>query len=174
MEGKAANMADIVLAKTDEDIKAISEIAEKVWGETYGPLLPPGQLEYMLEKFQSVEAIKRQISQEGYQYYMFMNEAGAVGFMGISPDNMKPGELLLSKIYLLKEHRGKGIISKAFAYVKTVALESGMKSIWLTVNKENKHAQEVYLHYGFEKTDSVVTDIGQGYVMDDYIMTCKL
>jgi hypothetical protein len=37
------------------------------------------------------------------------------------------------------------------------------------VNKYNK-AKDFYLHNGFEIAESVVVQIGNGYVMDDFIM----
>ena len=50
----------------------------------------------------------------------------------------------------------------------------GKKSVYLTVNKHNDRAVAVYKKIGFELTDSVVTDIGSGFVMDDYIFTYVL
>ena len=44
------------------------------------------------------------------------------------------------------------------------------KSISLTVNKYNTDSIKAYEKMGFEKIDSVVMDIGNGYVMDDYVM----
>ena len=38
------------------------------------------------------------------------------------------------------------------------------------VNKNNKDAIEKYIHLGFKQIDFVVPDIGNGYVMDDYVM----
>ena len=37
----------------------------------------------------------------------------------------------------------------------------------LTCNKHNTHSLDVYKKWGFEKVDEDVTDIGNGYVMDD-------
>lgn len=48
------------------------------------------------------------------------------------------------------------------------------KKIYLTVNKTNIKAIRVYERFGFEKTDQVVFDIGNGYVMDDYIYEVKV
>jgi hypothetical protein len=40
----------------------------------------------------------------------------------------------------------------------------------LTVNKYNTSSIKAYLALGFSVTDAVVTDIGEGYSMDDYVM----
>ena len=50
------------------------------------------------------------------------------------------------------------------------AMQKSYKSIQLTVNKYNTNTISAYKKWGFEIIDSVVTDIGEGFVMDDYIM----
>ena len=50
------------------------------------------------------------------------------------------------------------------------SLKNGKKAIWLTVNKYNDHTIDVYRHRGFQTVRSQVSDIGNGYVMDDYVM----
>jgi hypothetical protein len=44
----------------------------------------------------------------------------------------------------------------------------------LTVNKRNAKAMAAYQRNGFTLTESVVVDIGGGFVMDDYVMTKEL
>jgi len=56
--------------------------------------------------------------------------------------------------------------------VKQYAAQNGKDYVFLTVNKNNRPAIRAYEKNGFAITDSVVTDIGQGFVMDDYIMKC--
>ena len=67
-----------------------------------------------------------------------------------------------------------GIGEKAFDKIKNIAKEKGYKEIQLTVNKYNENTIKAYKKWGLSVIDSVVTDIGQGYVMDDYIMSYKL
>ena len=50
----------------------------------------------------------------------------------------------------------------------------GLKSIYLTVNKYNDRTIAIYHHMGFVQIDDVVTDIGGGFVMDDYILEFAL
>jgi hypothetical protein len=49
----------------------------------------------------------------------------------------------------------------------------GLTSIYLNVNKHNS-AVEFYLKKGFIKDREMVLDIGNGYVMDDYVMRLML
>ena len=48
-------------------------------------------------------------------------------------------------------------------------IEAG-RALVLAVNKANAQAISAYTKYGFHIRESVVQDIGGGYVMDDYFM----
>ena len=160
--------------ETEEEIAAMCQVAEKVWHLTYDALLAPGQVDYMVERFQSPRAVKEQMAHDGYQYHMVLGGGVPGGFVGFSPRYEGREELFLSKVYLLPELRGTGAVREAFRLVEEEARRQSLPVIRLTVNKGNAHAVEVYRHYGFEIVDSVVTDIGGGYVMDDYIMVKAL
>lgn len=157
-------------AVTEEQVSALCKIAERVWHETYDALLPAGQVNYMVEKFQSEPAVHRQIEQENYRYYLISCEGERAGFLGVSPEHEREGELFLSKLYLLSSFQGRGLAGQALLFAEQMAKEWGLDAIGLTVNKQNRHAKEVYEHCGFQVAESVVSDIGAGYVMDDYIM----
>lgn len=158
-------------AVSPEEIKILCNIAAEVWHETYDPILPAGQTDYMVEKFQSVDAVTEQINTGGYHYYLFQDENGVYGgFVGFVPGHKQADEMFLSKVYILSSQRGKGIMRQALDTVIAETKKRNMKRIWLTVNKDNTHAQDVYAHYGFQICESLVSDIGGGYVMDDYVM----
>lgn len=160
--------------ETPEEIEALCAAAEKVWHLTYDSLLPPGQVDYMVEKFQSPAAVRAQMAEDRYEYHLILGDGELGGFVGYAPRYQGREEMFLSKVYLLPEFRGQGAVREAIALVEREARRQGLPSIRLTVNKGNTHAYEVYRHYGFETVESVAADIGQGYVMDDYIMVKKL
>ena len=118
----------------------------------------------MVENFQSEKAIKNQIENEGYTYYFIIKNGEKAGYFGISDKN---DYLFLSKLYLKKEFRHNGLGTKTFEKIKQIA---NGKSVRLTVNKQNINSINAYKKWGFKTIDSVVTDIGSGFVMDDYIM----
>lgn len=166
-------MLNVVKIETEEGIRQVAEIADIVWHETYNPLMEKEQVDYMVENFQSEKAIKRQIRQEGYSYFMVFSGDKAAGFTGLVPDYEKQGELYLSKAYVLSEFRGQGVFSLIMNKVTEFAKEHNQSSVMLTVNRANVHAVSVYEHYGFIRTCEKKKDIGKGYVMDDYIMVLK-
>ncbi|MCR4663605.1 MAG: GNAT family N-acetyltransferase, partial [Endomicrobiaceae bacterium] len=106
-----------------------------------------------------------------YEYYFIKVDNNVAGYTGIKAENEK---LFLSKLYILKEYRGKQIASKTFEFIENMVKERNLKSVWLTVNRNNNHAIDVYKHRGFVVTRTQVADIGNGFVMDDYIFEKQL
>lgn len=163
-------MAEFIEVK-NADIKELAALASDIWHEYWPSLLSSQQIDYMVDKFQSENAIIRQYQNENYTYYFICENCKNIGYFGISD---RHGYLFLSKLYLSKEYRAKGIGRKAFDKVKELAASKNYKEIRLTVNKYNQNSIKAYIKWGFEIIDSVVTDIGSGFVMDDYIMSWKL
>lgn len=160
------NDVKLIPVTTDEQIGVLAGIADEVWHEWFSSILSAGQIDYMVEKFQSVPAVTKQIREDGYRYYYIHRGGVHMGYTAIHPES--DGRLFLSKIYLKKEYRGKGYASKALAYIKDMCCAEGYNAIWLTVNKHNDNSIAVYEHCGFKRIGEGVTDIGGGYVMDDY------
>lgn len=153
------------------EIPELAKLTSKIWHEYWTCILSKEQIDYMVEKFQSENAIHNQYENENYTYYYINEDGKNIGYFGLSE---KKDYLFLSKLYISKNYRHKGIGTKAFEKIKEIAKEKNYKSIQLTVNKYNKNTIAAYNKWGFHTIDSVVTDIGNGFVMDDYIMEYKL
>lgn len=164
----------ISFEKVEENNFAISKLAEltsEIWHEYWTCILSSEQINYMVEKFQSETAIKNQIEFEKYIYFYILSNNEKAGYIGISK---KDAHLFLSKLYIKKDFRHKGIGSKAFEFIKNFAKSNRYNKIILTVNKYNTNTISAYNKWGFKTIDSVITDIGNGFVMDDYIMQYSL
>lgn len=149
------------------DIKTLSLLAAEIWNESNLSFITKEQIDYMLDKFQSEKAVKEQIIHENYIYFFIICNDKKAGYIGLSN---KKDYLFLSKLYIKKEFRHKGLGSKSFEYIKEYAKSLKHKKIRLTVNKNNTNAFSAYKKWGFKVVDEVVTDIGSNYVMDDFIM----
>lgn len=160
-------MQPISITKAQEDdLTAIANLADIIWREHYTPIIGPEQVEYMLHKFQSASAMSQQIS-EGVSYYTLWLDELLVGYLSF----YTKGEVLfLSKIYVLSQIRGQGIGQQAIEFIKEQAQLQGLERIQLTVNKHNTGSITAYEKMGFKKTEEVVMDIGEGFVMDDFVM----
>lgn len=162
----------LIEANTHEAIARVVSLAGEIWHEHYASFLTAGQIDYMLEKYQSVAAITHQIEHEHYRYFLLLEQGGVyLGYFGIKPES---DSLFLSKYYILNKYRGKGYASAGFAQMEKMAQELGLKTIWLTVNKNNSDSIAVYKHKGFDVIREQVTDIGEKYVMNDYVMAKKI
>ncbi len=160
------SMAQIKIANTDLDYNTIASLAEIIWKEHYIPIIGIEQVDYMLEKFQSAMAIKIQVL-DGASYFIISQQDTNVGYLSFS---IKKDSLFLSKLYVLNSSRGKGIGKSAMKFIQDKANEKGFKSISLTVNKYNAASIKAYEKMGFKKIKAIIMDIGNGYIMDDYLM----
>ena len=153
------------LAPGDSDgILVMSRLATDILREHYDPILGKAQNDYMLEKFQSVGAITHQLD-GGYQYY-FVRAAGRdIGFLAFYP---RGEAMYLSKLYLLKDERGKGYSRLIVEFVVGKAREASLGSVELNVNKHND-AILAYESLCFRRVRAEKNDIGSGYFMDDYV-----
>ena len=162
---------NFINVKTEEEIKKLVNLASEIWQEYWTIILSQEQIDYMLEKFQSEEAIKNQIDGERYVYNVLEDNGNLLGYFGIAP---KEDYLFLSKLYIKKEFRNLGCGRLAFNKIKQFAQQFNKRKIQLTVNKNNINTIKAYEKWGFKTIDAVVTDIGNGFVMDDYIMEFEL
>ncbi|MFA5443418.1 MAG: GNAT family N-acetyltransferase [Bacteroidales bacterium] len=155
--------------RTPKQINGLCNMARIIWNEAYARMLSREQLDYMLELFFTPGVIEKQITQEGYDYRFIVENGIHAGFFGVCPRH-EGDSLFLSKIYLLKEYRGKGLFEAAMDRIVFLARQDSLPTIRLHVNKNNHRAIKAYIRFGFHITESDVFDIGRGYVMDDHIL----
>lgn len=155
-------------ALSDADIKTIEILAQKIWSQHYIPIIGKAQVAYMLERFQSFGAIKNDI-ENGYTYYIAYSGDKPCGYSAVKIDN----GVFLSKFYVEEAARGAGAGKAMLSSISEYAKEHAQERIWLTCNKYNPTV-DIYKKLGYTIADSIVTDIGGGFVMDDYVMEKEL
>lgn len=158
-------------ARKTSDFLAISRLAEEVWHNTYDSIIGAEQVNYMLKKFQNADVIQNDIMQNGYRYLIAKNEDCILGYCGIKPEDNK--QIFLSKVYVSPKFQRKGIAKAMIQHLKDEYLPLGYTHMHLTVNKNNHNAILTYQKLGFIKSGELVTDIGDGFVMDDDTMILK-
>lgn len=158
---------------TTNDIKIIQNIVNITWPITYGKILSTEQLKYMLDLFYSDESLISQIEKKEQLFYLISEDETTLGFIGIEHNYQSQAITKIHKIYLLPETQGKGIGKKVVEEIQKLALENNSTSLSLNVNRFNS-ALSFYKKIGFEIIDEVNIDIGNGYLMEDYVMGKKL
>ena len=159
-------MLKITPANSPEHIKTIETLAQKIWNEHYSRILDQEQICYMLDKFQSFDSISEQI-QNRYEYYFLEYNDILAGYFSFKREQRF---LFISKIYIDSNFQKQGIGRKVIDFCMESAKKANLNKIQLAVNKNNSNAIKAYEKYGFTVIDAVINDIGNGFVMDDYVL----
>ncbi len=155
------------------DLPAIAKLAGVIWRACYPGIITHEQIDYMLARMYSLEMLRAEICSQGIRYDQLLVDGKPSGFASYGPAS-EPGVMKLHKLYLLPEMHGCGLGSRLLQHVeREVRAGAGCRLI-LSVNKRNARAIIAYQRNGFVIVNSVVTDIGGGFVMDDYIMAKDL
>lgn len=130
------------------------------------------QLEYMLDSFYSIANLEKQMD-NGQVIELLFEDTTNIGFvayeLNCNFDNLSQPLTKIHKIYLLPETQGKGFGKFMIDEVFKIAKSNNQKGVFLNVNKYNK-AKFFYEKLGFVISKEEVIDIGNDYVMDDYVM----
>ena len=156
--------------RNDDDLRILADLASTIWHEYFPGIITDLQVDYMVEKYQSYDAVRQQIT-KGYEYYFVVEYGFVLGYIGILCEAEK---LFLSKLYLKKEYRGKGVFNAMLAFCEEEARSRGLNAMYLTVNRQNAPAVAVYRKKGFQIVAEKKADIGNGFFMDDYVMEKSL
>jgi diamine N-acetyltransferase len=154
---------------SEEHLPAISELAGIIWRACYPAIISDAQIDYMLARMYSPDVLRDEIRSQGIRYHRLLMDERLVGFASYGP-TVEPGVMKLHKLYLLPELHGRGLGSRLLQQVEREVRAGGGRRLILSVNTRNAKAIAAYRRNGFVIADSVVTDIGGGFVMDDYIM----
>jgi ribosomal protein S18 acetylase RimI-like enzyme len=162
-----------ILPVGKEHLPALAELAGVIWRQHYPGIISHAQIDYMLGKMYSLETLREEIGSRGIYFYRLLVEEKMTGFASIGPLETA-GAWKLHKIYLLPEMHGRGLGSRLLQHCEAEARRLGARQLRLAVNKQNVKAVAAYRRNGFETVESVVTDFGGGFVMDDFVMAKNL
>jgi N-acetylglutamate synthase-like GNAT family acetyltransferase len=162
-----------IVRATAQDISGIQTVAEATWPHTFKDILSPGQIRYMLNRMYSYEALYKSIADPNQSFWIFQNEGKTIGFAGIEHHYRDEPATKLHKIYILPDAQGMQVGRKLLEHVKAEARKAGSTQLFLNVNRFNK-ATGFYEHAGFRIAGEEDIDIGNGYLMEDYIMLLDL
>ena len=67
---------------SEADVRRLAKAAKIVWREANVAFCTPEQVEYMIEKYQSVEAIMSQLM-HGYRYFIMEEDGDILAYFGV-------------------------------------------------------------------------------------------
>jgi ribosomal protein S18 acetylase RimI-like enzyme len=161
-----------IRALKQDELLIVHEIAHATWPDTFKDILTQEQIQYMLNWMYNLKHLENQFNQ-GHQFYIAELEEMPVGFIGIEPNHPEKGLTKIHKIYILPNKQGLGIGKKLIEYVKELSIQSEMEGLLLNVNRYNK-AVDFYKAIGFNILFEENIDIGNGYLMEDFVMKLEL
>ncbi len=154
-----------------ESISLIRELTFKVWPQTYSTILSIEQIDYMMDMTYSKSALKKQMLKEEHQFIVAYDESMPVAFASYSPKTKKDNIIFrLHKIYILPSQQGKGLGKLLTDYIIEDIKPHGATILELNVNRYNP-AKTFYEKLGFAVSSEEDIDIGNGYYMNDYVMS---
>ena len=159
---------------SEKDWPVLKELVDEVWPATINDILSEDQISYMMEVMYSIPSLKKQ-TETGSLFYILFDSEEPVGYLAIIPhysDKRLNAEATLTKvdkIYVLPKTQGTGAGRFLMDFAFAEAKKAGDAGVMLRVNRGNK-ATSFYEYYGFKNSYSEDFDIGNGYLMEDYIM----
>lgn len=160
---------EIAKANDFNHYEKIEDLAYAIIPEFYADVIPHEHNIFFVQKFQTAQAIEEQTN-KGYEYYLLMVDALPIGYFGLQIDPVA-SIMFLSKLYLLKAHRGMGYGTMAMDFIMDRSSGLGLEKTILTVNRKNGLAIRLYEKYGFEITKELVNTFENGHTILDYEMT---
>lgn len=156
--------------QTLSEINQVRQLASIIWNQHYPSIISQAQIDFMLDLMYSEAKIKTEL-ESGRVFYELIYTDTATEPIGYCSYHLKSEEqaLFLSKLYILPDVHGQGYGKIALQHIEALALQHQMTSMYLFVNKANIKATRAYERFGMIQEQSIVNDIGQGFVMDDYI-----
>lgn len=154
---------------TEADFGTLAALSSTIWHAHYSWIISTAQIDYMLADRNTPENLSRYVNSTERWLDLLWLDGRAVGYCGRAllphPDEMK-----LEQLYLLPELHGRGLGALMLRHVESAAHAAGRTRLVLQVNRRNLGSIAFYRKAGFVVREETVLDLGNGYVMDDYVM----
>lgn len=162
-----------IIEATEDHIFIIQSLTKVVWPETFKSILSGEQIAYMMDMMYSTPALHSQMREQNHHYILLEDNGEYMGFLSYEVNYKNVPVTKVHKIYVLPSGQGKGYGRLLIEAARDIALKNQTKELSLNVNRENK-AIDFYKRVGFEIVRQEDIDIGDGFLMQDYVMNKKI
>ncbi|WP_209330393.1 GNAT family N-acetyltransferase [Lunatimonas salinarum] len=156
---------------TPGDIPMIQAIAQTTWPVAFKDILSQNQIDYMLARMYGSDVLSELI---GTKQNIFLLALDAmlqpVGFAAYELNYRGGKQTKIHKLYVLPSAQGLGSGTELCAEVGRQAMKVGNDKLTLNVNKYNHTAISFYEKAGFQTVKEETIPIGEGYLMEDFVM----
>ena len=161
--------AAVIEPVVQADVETIAALAGVIWRAHYADIISMAQIEYMLKQRYDPALICAELTRGNIAWDKLVVNGAIAGYASYYVAD-GAAEMKLDKLYLHHDHQRRGYGGRLIERAVAAARARGCTALVLAVNKANAKAIAAYKKYGFRVRESVVQQIGGGFVMDDYFM----
>ena len=159
-------MQDLKLIRASaKDVDTINRLAILIWNQYYIDIISQNQINYMLDLMYSPKNLSEKIINKNEDFYLIQKQNNYIGFLSVQ--NKKENSWFLNKFYINQDFASNGFGSKILHELKEML---SIEKLRLTVNRQNFKSINFYFKNGFKIDHVEDFDIGNGFVMNDFVM----
>ncbi len=157
-----------IIEATSQDLPVIQQIADQTFYITYLPLQPKEKVDYLFDRMYSTSSLTKQMN-DGQIFILAKDETEYLGYASYEINYKNQSKTKIHKIYIMPNAQGKGVGKELVNYISGIAKQNKCEAMLLDVYRHNP-AIQFYEKIGFKKVAEQITDVGNGFVMDDFVM----
>lgn len=157
-----------IRAAHKEDIPTIRALAQRFWPVAFASILSVKQIAYMMDMMYSPASLEEQMRQK-HQFVIASRKKKDVGYLSYEVNCNNLNKTKIHKLYISPNHQRLGVGGALVNYVMLQALKAKNDVLFLNVNKQNEKAINFYKKHHFQLVKEEEIDIGDGFIMDDYV-----
>lgn len=154
-----------LISASAKDVDTINRLAILIWNQYYIDIISQNQINYMLDLMYSPKNLSEKIINKNEDFYLIQKQNNYIGFLSVQ--NKKENSWFLNKFYINQDFASNGIGSKILNELKEML---SVEKLRLTVNRQNFKSINFYFKNGFKIDHVEDFDIGNGFVMNDFVM----
>lgn len=153
---------------TTGDVSAIREIADAAWWDAYPGVLETEQIRDGLATLYDAAFLSRVLAErEDLLFLVAERDGEAVGFA--SAQQTFADEVELYTLFVHPDHQREGVGTALLEAVETAARDAGTERLRTGVLAGNRAAQSFLEGHGFERVETVTTEVGGGAHPEDVL-----
>lgn len=162
---------EIIEITGEAEFPVIRDLAIEIWPEVFNSMVPPEQVQFMLETAYNVDAL-REARAGGEIFHLVWLDGSVVGYMALT--DYGDGHGKLNKLYLRRTMRGLGLGRRMLEFAVDWGRKRGLQYLLLNVNRKNNRALQVYRSAGWNHFRDEIIDIGRGFICNDHVLKFEL
>ena len=151
-----------------DEVEVVCALAHEIWRQHYPPIIGSAQTEYMLAQRYAPAVVRAELDRDDIWWDTLRDDDEMVAFA--SSFGADDRAFKIDKLYVHPQRQRAGLGGALIDHTAERAQRLGFDRLILAVNKNNVNAIAAYKKHGFRIAEAIVKHIGQGFVMDDYVM----